>query len=579
MFRASFIKALDELKKEGFLPETTDLRDVVLEPAKDSTHGDLATNAALVLAKETKLRPLEIAQHLQKTLQRLPDIESIKVAGPGFVNITLRPTYWIHALQDLLTKGEAYGNSQMGAGIPLNIEYVSANPTGPLHAGHGRVAVVADVIANLLKKVGFDVTREYYINDTGGQIDVLARSTYLRYREALGETITHIPEGYYPGEYLKEVAAALVAAEGDQWLTRPEAQTLPFFGRFATDSLMKEIRKDLETIGICQDVFTSELKLHQEGAIIEALSHLQKQDLIYEGILDKPKIEKEDGEWAPQPLLLFKSSHFGDTSDRPLKKTTGEWTYLAGDIAYHQDKLKRGFSILIDVWGADHASHVDRMTAAVKALAPEIDFSVILAQMVHFVRDGEPLKMSKRAGSFVTVRDIVEQIGSDVFRFLMVSRKHDSQFTLDLNQALEQSKENPVFYVQYAHARACSVLRMGRTLFPEEELIPLALAQVNLALLRDEAEIFLLKALADWPRQIENAARAREPHRIVNFLYELAHRFHTLWNKGKKDTILRFLIPEQKEVSMARLALVQGLILVVASGLQLLGVRPMEEMR
>ncbi len=579
MFRELILTTLEDLKKNGDLPPEVTFEGVVVEPPKDPLHGDMSTNAPLVLGKKVQKNPRLLAQFLCDALGIHPEIEKVSIAGAGFVNMTLKPSYWRHCLCQMLKEGQDYGRNTYGAGEKVNIEYVSANPTGPLHAGHGRVAVVADVVANLLEASGFEVTREYYVNDAGGQIDVLARSTLLRYREALGESISRIPEGYYPGEYLKEVAHALRQQEGDRWLSVPEEKALAFMGSFAVDFLMKEIRQDLDRIGIRQDVFTSEAEIHRRGFVDRAIEGLEKEGLVYEGVLERPKDKGAEG-WIPTPLCLFRSTAFGDQRDRPLKKASGEWTYFAGDIAYHQNKMDRGFSFMINVWGADHASHVDRVKAAVQAISRgKATLEVLLAQIVHFVKDGAPLKMSKRAGTFVTVRDVVEQIGPDAFRFLMVSRKHDSQFTLNLNQAVEQSKDNPVFYVQYAHARACSVFRMARDLFPGQDLSVQALEKADLLLLQEEAEFSLIKALADWPRQLENAARTREPHRIVSFLEEVAHRFHSLWNKGTKETVLRFLLPEDLPLTLARLALLQGMIFVLASGLGLLGVQPVEEMR
>ena len=570
-------KLLQCLEQEGFFLPNTDYSAITLEPCKDPSHGDFSTNAALVLSKVTGKPPRELAQKLADGLRTAREaVQEVGIAGPGFVNIVCPPSYWWNCLHEILLQGDRYGESHHGRGEKINLEYVSANPTGPLHVGHGRVAVVADVIANLLEKVGFRVTREYYVNDIGGQIHVLARSTWLRYREALGEAV-EIPPGCYPGEYLKDVADALVVQEGDRLLALPESEVLDFVGPFATAFLMQEIRQDLAALGIRQDLFVSERSLHDAGLVEQTVHALEERGLAEEGVLERPK-GKEDDTWTPQPLLLFRSSLFGDDSDRPLKKTSGEWTYLAGDIAYHQNKIGRGFRHLIDVWGADHGSHVSRMQAAVKALSPETTLEIILAQIVHFIKDGQPLKISKRAGTFVTVRDVLEQLDGDVLRFLMVSRKHDSQFTLDLDHAWEHSKDNPVFYVQYAHARACSVLRMGAEMFPLS-IPPDALLQAPMARLVDDAELFRLKGLADWPRQVQKAAATREPHRIVTFLYETAHRFHTLWHKGKKDATLRFLLPDDEALSLARLALMKATCAVIASGLQVLGVTAVQEMR
>jgi arginyl-tRNA synthetase len=577
MFREPVMAALKILQAQGILPNELSFDGVVVEPPKDPTHGDVSTNAPLVLAKKAHLKPRDLAEQVCLLLAENPHVLEATIAGAGFINLRLKPSYWHRMLQDLLSRPDAYGASTLGGGQRVNIEYVSANPTGPLHAGHGRCAVVADVIANLLEKVGFEVTREYYINDTGGQIDVLARSMRLRYLEALGQEIGDIPPGYYPGIYLKEVAEEALKALGARLLEAPETEVLDTLGTFALNKLMDDIFQDLKAIGIDQDVFTSELSLRPEVA--RSVEKLETMGLVYEGILEKPKSVTED-DWEPTPLMLFRSTQFGDSADRPLKKSTGDWTYFAGDVAYHMDKIGRKFDHLVNVFGADHASHVDRLKAAVTALSGgEVSLEIILAQMVHFVRGGEPLKMSKRTGTFVTVRDIVDQIGPDVFRFLMVSRKHDSQFTLDLDQACEQSKENPVFYVQYAHARTCSLLRHAPQLFPGLVASPESFGQAALDLLTDEAEMTVLKALAEWPDQVEGAAKAREPHRITTYLHHLAHTFHTLWNKGNQDTVMRVLVPGERALSEARLALVQGVQVVLASGLNLLGVTPCQELR
>jgi len=467
----------------------------------------------------------------------------------------------------------------MGDGRPVNVEYVSANPTGPLHVGHGRGAVFGDALAALLEKAGFSVCREYYINDAGAQVDVLARSAHLRYREALGESIGPIPEGYYPGEYLKEVGAALAARDGRKWLDLPEAEWLAPVRRFAIGAMMALIRADLEAIGIEQAVFSSERDLVEAGAIERALATLEAAGLIYTGVPDPPKgMLPED--WEPRPQTLFRSSQFGDDVDRPLKKSDGSWTYFAADIAYHLDKFRRGFPEMIDVWGADHGGYVKRMQAAVTALTGgKGSLDVKLCQLVNLLDGGQPVRMSKRAGTFVTLREVVDEVGKNVFRFIMLTRRNDQALEFDFAKVMEQSKDNPVFYVQYAHARAASVLRLARDHFSQVELSSESLAKSALHRLAVAEELTLVKQLASWPRIVESAAETHEPHRVAFFLHDLAAQFHMLWNKGKDDARLRFLIAEERDLSLARLALVQGIKHVIASGLRVFGVEPVEEMR
>ena len=549
-----------------------------IEPPKDLNHGDLTTNVCLIYAKTFKGSPKTVGEFLKNQLESFEAVEQVDLAGPGFINIWFKKTYWYQVLKALL-QAKDYGASALGQGKTVNLEYVSANPTGPLHAGHGRVAIIADVLANVLEKVGYRVIREYYINDAGNQANILARSTYLRYQEALGIVIPDIPEGYYPGAYLKDVADALVARDGERWLDKPEAVWLDPIRRFAVDFLMTEIRIDLARVGISQEVFSSEHALHLSGALDEAVFQLEQQGLVYEGILERPQGHQED-DWEPVPLPLFRSTLFGDDRDRPLKKSDGTWTYFAGDIAYHLDKVRRGATQLINVWGADHGSHVKRMAAAVKALTQDqTNLHVILCQTVNFFDQGKPIKMSKRAGTFVTLRDIEEQLGKDVLRFMMLTRKPDTHFDFDFAKAVEQSKDNPVFYVQYAHARGRSVLRMAKEQFPHWDISLPSLAEHSLETLTDPAELALIKRLADWTRQVEGAALAHEPHRLVNYLYDVAASFHALWSKGKQEALLRFLIPENEMVSKARLALVSAMLVVIQSGLHLFGVQPVEEMR
>ncbi|MEB3703141.1 Arginine--tRNA ligase [Candidatus Bealeia paramacronuclearis] len=578
-YRHHILTILTQLIQEGSLPEGLDLNRITTEPPRDPSHGDMSTNAAMVLAKPTGLNPRALAELLLPALQKLPFVSTVEIAGPGFINIRLENSFFLDLLKDILEVGDNFGASTLGRGEKINIEYVSANPTGPLHAGHGRVAVVADVLATLLQKVGYGVCREYYINDAGNQARILARSTYLRYQEALGIQIPEIPEGYYPGDYLKDVGKSIALRDGAKWLNQDESQWLEVFQTFAVEMMMKMIRTDLELIGIHQDVFTSEMALQKSGAVEDAVDSLQKKGLLYEGILEAPK-GKVIEDWEPRPQLLFKSTEFGDDVDRPLKKFDGSWTYFAPDIAYHLNKFERGFSRMINVWGADHGGYVKRIRSAVKAVTDQKgDVDVIICQIVNFLDNGVPMKMSKRAGTFVTISDIVEQVGKDVFRFMMVSRKNDAHLEFDLQQVLAQSKDNPVFYVNYAYARVHSVKRMAGETFPRVDFSRAVLKTADFTQLQDPDELRLVQLLAGWPRQVEGAAEAHEPHRLTYYLYELAQQFHMLWNKGKEDALLRFILPENLEVTKARLALLQALADVIASGLKIFGVTPQEEMR
>jgi len=578
-FRGIVVDALAGLAAEGVLPPGLDLAAVAVEPPRDPSHGDLATNAALVLSRAAKARPRDLADRLVVRLKAHPAIAALDVAGPGFINFRLSPAFWHARLVDVLNAGTAYGDSDGGKGQAVNVEYVSANPTGPMHVGHGRGAVVGDALANLLQKAGFRVTREYYINDAGAQVDILARSAHLRYREALGEAIGPIPEGLYPGDYLKPVGAALAAAHGGRWKDRPEGEWLDLFRIEAVTAMMALIREDLAALGVEHAVFTSERALHEKGAVGEAVAVLEEKGLVYTGVLEPPKGMKPD-DWEPRPQMLFRSTRFGDDVDRPLRKSDGSWTYFAGDIAYHLDKVRRGANILIDVWGADHGGYVKRMQAAVAALSGgKAALDVKLCQLVHLLDKGEPVKMSKRAGTFVTLRDVVDQVGRDVVRFIMLTRKNDAALDFDLARVVEQSRDNPVFYVQYAHARARSVLRHAAEALPNEDLSPAGLARADASLLDDGDEIGLIKHMAAWPRIVEGAAESHEPHRIAFYLYDLAAAFHGLWNRGKDDAALRFIRADAEALTRARLALVQATATVIASGLTVFGVTPVEEMR
>ena len=577
--RDDIVNVIEELVQRGALPAGLDLSRVTAEPPREAEHGDVSTNAAMVLAKAAAMKPRDIAELLVGELGRRTDVTMAEVAGPGFVNLRLADAVWYARLADLLRCGPSYGDSDLGRGVRVNVEYVSANPTGPMHIGHARGAVVGDALASLLAKAGFQVSREYYINDAGAQVDVLARSAHLRYRQALGEDIGDIPEGLYPGDYLCPLGQSLAERFGRRYLGAPESEWLVPFREAAVAAMMEMIKDDLAGLGVSHDVFSSERQLHSDGKVDAALQFLEDQGLIYTGVLEPPKGKLPD-DWEARPQTLFRASRFGDDVDRPLKKSDGSWTYFASDMAYHLDKYRRGFNLMIDVWGADHGGYVKRMQAAVKALtggAGELD--VKLCQMVNLLKNGEPYKMSKRAGTFVTLRDVVDEVGKEVVRFIMLTRKNDAQLDFDLVKVLEQSRDNPVFYVQYAHARAHSVLRHAADMFPGLPLDGPALAGAPLDRLTDPAEIALIRLMAGWPRLIDSAAEAHEPHRVAFYLYDLAAAFHGLWNKGKDEVTLRFLVAEDQALSLARLGLVRGVATVVASGLAVFGVQPVEEMR
>ena len=570
---------IEELCGAGDLPAGLDLAGVSVEPPREPAHGDAACNAALVLARQARRKPREIAEMLATRLQDHADLRAVEVAGPGFVNLRLADEFWRARLAELLANGPGYGADDIGCGRPVNVEYVSTNPTGPLHVGHARGAVVGDALANLLAHMGFAVTREYYVNDAGAQVDTLARSVHARYREACGEAIGTIPEGLYPGDYLVPVGEALAARDGKRWLDEPESVWLPEVRDFAIDAMMDLVRADLDALGVRHDVFRSERALVGEGRVDDAYGTLEAAGLIYSGVLEPPK-GKRDEDWEPREQSLFRATAFGDDSDRPLRKSDGSWTYFATDIAYHRDKVERGFTDLIDVWGADHGGYVKRMKAAVSALSDDAaTLDVKICQMVKLLDGGEPVAMSKRAGRFVTLREVVDEVGKDVVRFIMLTRRNDAPLEFDLRRVTEQSRDNPVFYVQYAHARACSALRRGAEVVPEAELVPAALARADLACLEDPAELDLIRRLCQWPRVLAGAALAHEPHRIAFHLQELAGDFHLLWTRGKDDARLRFVDAERPAETRARLALISGVKLVIAEGLALFGVEPVQEMR
>jgi arginyl-tRNA synthetase len=562
---------LDELVAEGSLPAGLERRAVAVEPPRDASHGDLATNAAMVLAKTAGTNPRALAGLIAPKLEALPAVTSVDIAGPGFINLRLQSDAWRDELRTILGQGERYGLSAIGANERVNVEYVSANPTGPLHMGHCRGAVVGDSLARLLEAAGFRVTKEYYVNDAGGQVDTLARSVHLRYREALGETI-EMPEGMYPGDYLVPVSAALAAEFGDLHVAAPEAEWLPLFRERAIEAMIGLIRHDLGLLGIHHDKFASEAELQATGAVDRALDTMTAKGLVYQGELERPKSLDPHDEWEPVELTLFRSSRFGDDQDRPIKKADGSWTYFGSDAAYHLQKAESA-DHLVNIWGADHAGTVKRVQAAVKALTDgRVDLDVKLVQMVRLFRAGEPVKMSKRAGEFVTLADVVGEVGKDVVRFMMLTRRADAPLDFDFAKVVEASKDNPVFYVQYAHARIASLKRKAA-----DAGIDLAEA-ADLSLL-DEEELGLVKQAAQYSRVIEAAALAHEPHRIAFFLFDLSAEFHALWNRGNDDPARRFLIEDRKDVSRARLELALGIGQIIKSGLALMGVEAAEEMR
>ena len=565
--RALVITSLNELTAEGTLPEGLSFDNVAVEPPRDALHGDMATNAAMVLAKPAKSNPRAIAQSLADKLSADPRVDSVDVAGPGFINLRLNADIWGGLVTSILTD-TTFGKSAFGAGKKVNVEYVSANPTGPMHVGHTRGAVFGDALASLLDFAGYDVTREYYINDGGGQVDTLARSVYERYREANGLS-PEIAEGLYPGDYLVPVGEALKEKYGDSLIGKPESEWLADFRVFSTDAMMEMIRADLKLLGVEMDNFFSEKSLYDTGLIESAIAELKDKGLIYRGTLEPPKGQMPE-DWEPREQTLFKSTDHGDDVDRAIQKSDGAWTYFAPDIAYHYDKVQRGYDEIIDIFGADHGGYVKRMKAAVSALSDgKVSCDIKLVQLVKLFKNGAEFKMSKRAGTFVTLNDVVEQAGKDVTRFIMLTRKNDASLDFDFDKVLEQSKDNPVFYVQYAHARVHSVLRKAAEA---------GVVLTDTPKFDDPAEITLARKLADWPRQVEIAAKSHEPHRIAFYLYELASDFHALWNKGNDKPELRFL-QDDLEASAAKIALPRAVAVVISSGLGILGVTPAQEMR
>jgi arginyl-tRNA synthetase len=573
--RALVVAELQALMAAGVLPAGLDLANVAVEPPRDAGHGDMATNAAMVLAKPAGMAPRAIADALALKLMEDPRIAGADVAGPGFLNLRLDPAAWQGLVRAVLEAGTGYGRSTLGSGRKVNVEFVSANPTGPMHVGHVRGAVVGDALSRLLAYAGWDVTREYYVNDGGAQVDVLARSAYERYREANGLE-PEIREGLYPGDYLIPVGEALKARYGDSLLAEGEEVWLADVRDFAIDMMMTRIREDLAVLGVQMDVYSSERALYGTGQIEAAIKTLRDMGLIYEGVLEPPK-GKEPEDWEPRVQTLFRSTAHGDDVDRPVQKSDGSWTYFAPDIAYHYNKVQRGFDELIDIFGADHGGYVKRMKAAVAALSNgRVPLDIKLIQLVKLWKNGEPFKMSKRAGTFVTLRDVVEEVGADVTRFMMLTRKNDVALDFDFDKVMEQSKDNPVFYVQYANARVNSILRKARD--TGIDVSDSTLAASHLSHLGHEAELTMIRKLAEWPRLVEIAAKGNEPHRVAFYLYELASDFHGLWNRGNDDASLRFLQDDQA-ISTAKIALARAVGVVICAGLGILGVTPVEEMR
>jgi arginyl-tRNA synthetase len=585
--------ALERLSAAGALPPDIDRSRVLVEPPRDPTHGDMATNAAMVLAKEAGKKPRDLAETIAAALKGDPLLEAVTVAGPGFINLTLTCHAWLDELRAAIAAGPDYGRSNLGGGEPVNVEYVSANPTGPMHVGHGRGAVFGDALANLMAFTGFRVTREYYINDAGAQVDQLAQSAYLRYREALGEDIGPIPEGLYPGEYLKPVGQALAAEHGRALMDRPASERLSAVRAKAVEMMMAEVRDDLAALNVRHEVFFSERSLTEGSGetgtnrrtdqVSRTIEELRAQGLVYEGRLPPPKGQPIE-DWEDREQTLFRATAFGDDVDRPLMKSDGSYTYFAADLAYHKSKFDRGFRQMIDVWGADHGGYIKRMQAGVKAVsAGAAALDVKIVQLVRLLRAGEPVKMSKRSGDFVTLREVVDEVGRDAVRFMMLYRRNDAVLDFDLAKVIEQSRDNPVFYVQYGHARGKSIFRNAREVVPDlpadDRSRASYLGNVQLERIADTGEIALIKRLGQYPRVVEAAALAHEPHRIAFYLYELASEFHAHWTQGNHAPHLRFIILDDRTMTLARLALVQGVVTVLTSGLGLLGVEAPEEMR
>ena len=569
-FAARIDAVLNALEMEGHLPADDQRAGVTVEPPRDASHGDLATNAAMVLAKQAKTNPRALAELIVEHLRREPDIVQADIAGPGFINLRLSDEAWRRELEAIVDHSDAYGRSNIGEGKTVNVEYVSANPTGPMHMGHCRGAVVGDALSELLEWAGYEVTREYYVNDAGGQVDTLARSVHIRYREALGEDVGNIPEGLYPGDYLKPIGEKLAQEFGDRYQQAPESEWLVSFRERAVDAMMGMIRNDLALLGIHHDLFSSEAELQKAKKPEEAEAWLREKDLVYDGVLEAPKGKAPPDDWEPVELPLFRSTRFGDDQDRPIRKSDGKWTYFGADLAYHFQKAEKA-DALIDIWGADHAGTVKRIKAAVAALTQgagrDVPFDVKLVQMVQLMRDGTPIKMSKRSGNFVTIADMVEEVGKDVVRFTMLTRKPEAQMEFDFTKVVEASKDNPVFYVQYAHARICSTMRKSGIKPDNRHLDRLG-----------SADLALVQEAAQFPRIVESAAKAREPHRIAFFLSDLAAAFHSFWNAGNDDVSLRIIQEDDPQLTAARLYLADAIGQVIRNGLAILGVEAVEEM-
>ncbi len=586
LVRNQIHSVIEHAAQDGVLPKDLKADAVTAEAPRDPSHGDMATNAAMVLAKQARMKPRNLAEGLKPYLQKLDEIVSVDVAGPGFINLKLSDSVWHDVIRNVLSVGAHFGDSTMGADTPVNVEYVSANPTGPMHVAHARGAVFGDALAALLTKVGYAVTKEYYINDAGTQVDALARALHFRYLEHLGQksendfdVAVEAGEMEYAGTYLKNTASHLAERDGDKWADLPEAQWLDPIRDFAITHMMDMIRDDLQVLGVEQDVFRSEREMVNSGDVDRAIADLEKEGLVYTGVLEPPKGKKPD-DWEARPQLLFKATQFGDDTDRPFKKSDGSWTYFASDVAYHRDKFDRGFKDMINVWGADHGGYVKRMQAAVKALSKgDGHLDVKICQLVKVFDKGELVKMSKRAGTFVTLRDLIDAVGKDVVRFIMLTRKNDAPLDFDYAKVTEKSRDNPVFYVQYAHARICSVFRHAAEALADVDLSNEALAGTDLTLCADPDELSLMRTISAWPRTVEAAAEAHEPHRLAFYLYDLAAEFHALWNRGNDNEEMRFLLPNDPVRSLARLALVRSVALVIASGLHVFGVEPVEEMR
>jgi arginyl-tRNA synthetase len=580
LVHARIVSALEALQREGGLPQGLDLSNVEVTPPRDAAHGDLASNAALVLAKAASMKPRDIAEKLAGKLRALPDMDTVEVAGAGFLNLRFAPRFWQGVVSAILKEGAAYGRVDLGRGERINVEYVSANPTGPMHVGHTRGAVFGDALANLLAFVGYDVTREYYINDAGAQVDMLARSAFLRYREALGEDIGEIPAGLYPGDYLKPVGVALAEKHGRSLLKLAEKRWLPVVREAAIAAMVAIIKQDLAALNVKHDVFFSERSLTAgDDEIRVTIEELRQKGLVYVGRLEKPK-GHDDNEWEDREQTLFRSTDFGDDVDRALLKSDGSYTYFAADMAYHHNKVARGFKHLINVFGADHAGYLTRVKATVAALSGgKADLDIKVCQLVRLLRAGEPVRMSKRAGNFVTLRDVVDEVGRDPVRFMMLYRKNDAALDFDLAKVREQSKDNPVFYVQYGHARAKSIFRNAQEVFPALSEDAQEVVGADLSLLSDSGEIELMKRLAAFPTVLEGAARAHEPHRLAFYLYDLASFFHGQYARGNDSPHLRFIQPANGTLTAARLALAQANAQVLATGLTLLGVLAPSEMR